>query len=92
MRVWKFPVRRGPQTLEMRAGAQVLSVGADPQGDPCLWALVDPEARPEAWFVMVAWTNDVIPAACLRGTRFLGTAVTPDGLVWHVWMREKEAA
>ena len=42
MRVWKYGLHTGRQTIQMPAGAQIVS--AQMQGSsPCIWALVDPD-------------------------------------------------
>jgi hypothetical protein len=39
--IWKFPIPlKDIFTLEMPENASVIHVGLDPQGIPCLWAIV----------------------------------------------------
>lgn len=91
----------GLHSVEMPAGATVLSVGVDhPDGRVCLWALVDTEAPLTARLIYAATTGAPLPLDIPeRMTRarvsdvlgkdgrspFRGTAVSKAGDVVHVF-------
>lgn len=93
--VYKFPFTDmkdqtdravGTLTLLVAERAHVCHVGIDPSGDPslpCLWIEVDTEAlhlTEERLFRFVG-TGHPVPI----GSTFVGSVVTPVGLVWHVY-------
>lgn len=84
--IWKFPMEiQGSIRLWMPTGAVILDIQTQ-LGELCLWALVDPGAKPE-------WRH-----FALRGTGhtftddagvYIGTALMLGGsLVWHVFELE----
>lgn len=80
--VWKFPLDGG---ADIPAGARILSVDIDPSGNPCVWALVDPEAPRARRILMVVGTGWPLPDESHAWT-FVGTFVQRDqGLVFHVF-------
>ncbi|EIL4347344.1 hypothetical protein LLL46_003594 [Salmonella enterica subsp. enterica serovar Saintpaul] len=86
--IWKYVLE--PQiTLDMPAGATILSVGA--QGDDiCLWARVDTDAPAEPRRFLVAGTGMPLSES-FNGARFIGTVqMTLAGvsLVMHVFEAE----
>lgn len=85
--IWKFPLLYTDiQSVSMPLGAQVLSTGLDPQGQLCLWALVDPGAGSNQYRgVAVIGTGN--PAHSAQGMRFVGTVVQAP-FVWHVFVTE----
>lgn len=82
--IWKFP-------LQLNADVQVLGI---PQpailltcqlldGGPCLWALVDPEARTETVTIHIIKTGRSVP----DGLTYLATLQLAGGaLVYHVFV------
>lgn len=84
--VWKFPLVPGPNVLQMPKGARVLHVH-DQNGVPCLWALVDPDAKVDMRGFLVAGTgqllSDDIERATYHGAAHCRSYVTT--LVWHVF-------
>ena len=84
--IWKFPLRLDEsQDIEMPAGAKILSLGKDPQGNVCVWAAVafdpdEPKAKRRILLAGTGWELDSTPTF-LAG-QFLGT-VNVGQLVWH---------
>lgn len=81
--VWKFTMAvTDRQVLNMPAGAQLLDVQM--QGDdPCLWALVDPEADRLPRQFRIAGTGHKLPA---DPGRYVATFQMNHGaLVFHVF-------
>jgi len=73
------------QEIAIPDGAAVLSVAA--QGDDlCLWAAVDTLNALHLKTIYIHGTGNPIEA--LEYKRFIGTAVMPNGLVWHVFTDE----
>lgn len=69
--IWKFPlVIDAVQTIEMPAGAEILSV-LEQDGRICVWALVTPGAAPLSRRFEMFWTGDAVPNFARR--RFLAT-------------------
>ena len=60
--VWKYPVSIGEFTLDMPEGAIILKVDVQ-HGQPFLWALVEPEAKPETVLFKVVGTGHNIADA-----------------------------
>jgi hypothetical protein len=69
----------------MPRGAEALSVGLQ-DGQPYLWALVDPEAPKEWRTFAVAGTGHALPPE--SPGRFIGSIIGVEGwIVLHVWER-----
>lgn len=82
--IWKFPIKvTDQQVLQVPQDAQLLSVQM--QGDqPCIWALVDPEAQKRPCTVQVFGTGHPVAS---EGA-FLGTFQMHGGsLVFHVFFK-----
>ena len=82
--VWKYPIPfAGLFTLEMPAGAEVLSVQIQ-RGDPVLWSLVETDARKSnRAFRIVAAGQELLNADELE---FRGTFQVHGGaLVFHLF-------
>jgi len=87
MKVFKYTlVPESRQVVELPRGATILRVGADVVVDDnlCLWALVDPDERPEMRIVHIYGTgHEVVTPERLR---YIGTAfMRAHSLVWHVF-------
>lgn len=80
--VWKFPVSLEDQfPLEMPEGAQPLSVQMQ-HGQPCLWALVNPDAPRRSRFFRLVGTGHPVE----EGLGFVGTFQLNGGaLVFHLF-------
>lgn len=85
--IWKFPLESyGRNTVNMPCLARVLHVGLDPQGNPCLWAEVDPTVeKADRQFYIVGTSHTLPPEA----RAFVGTFMQPP-FVWHVYADRQE--
>ena len=82
-KVFKYPAA---QQIELPAGAEIIHAGMDGQLMPCVWAIVDPDIQErETVKLHCIWTGVEIPP---QATRYLGTYISPGGLVWHVFAEE----
>jgi hypothetical protein len=88
-RVFKYPLalERG-QTIQIPEKHHVLSVGLDPSGFMCLWALVRPESPPVGVRVLLVGTGHPVFSVDVLEMRFLGT-VRDGSFMWHFWVEEK---
>lgn len=82
MTIWKFPLAVAVENaITMPAGARVLSVQMQ-NGQPTLWAMVDPSAPPTRRRFRLAGTG--LECSDCAGLDFLATL--QDGpYVWHVF-------
>ena len=77
--VYKYSLR-SRASVELPAGAVVLHVGLDPQGQGAFWAFVDTDNDTETRRFVVTGTGHPVP----DGLEFLGTYVEGP-FVWHAW-------
>jgi hypothetical protein len=84
--IYKYPLAIvDDQTITMPEGVHLLTV-QEQNGALCLWAMVNPEARPREVRLRVIGTGHPIPDG-LEGYSWLATAQTAGGrLVWHVFV------
>lgn len=82
--VWKYEIEeRDRQSIHMPVSAEVLCVQMQ-NGNPCIWALVDPEAMQERRWFLVLGTGHPIEAESLG--RYIGTFQMVGGsLVFHLF-------
>lgn len=81
--IYKYPIKITElQEIEMPEHANVLHVGLDPQGTPCLWAMVDAIESKELVSVFVVGTWNPMPFETLR---HVGSFVQGP-FVWHVFL------
>lgn len=85
--VWKFPIampdERGRSFVKIPNEAELLTVGL--QNDQMfVWALTYSMDEPHTHRLIVANTGMSIPEFP-PSARFLGTVMTSNGIVWHVW-------
>lgn len=85
--VYKYPLKRTQNTLQMPKGAKVLTVAR--QGDnPTLWAMVDPEAAMEDRTFSVVGTGESFDA---EHAEYVGTSHEIMGwMVFHVFELRKQ--
>ena len=84
--VWKFPISiTDEQLISMPRMANIIHVGLDPSGTPCIWAEVntDDQVRPRA--IAVVGTGRPIPEDAPIA-RHIGSFVQ-GRFVWHVYSR-----
>ncbi len=83
MTIWKYPFTvNDTVVLEMPHGAKVLKVECQ-NNQPCLWALVLPDAPKEERHFRIVGTGHPFDA---EGYRHIDTFQHHDGrLVWHVF-------
>ena len=90
--IWKFPINPySNYSIMMPVGAKVLTIKTQ-HGQPCIWAMVDPEAPLEERFFYIHGTG-VLFADCLEDSKsYLGTFfLEEESLVFHVFEIKKGA-
>lgn len=82
MKILKYELNPGDQTIELPEDAEILHVGA--QADKvCLWAIVDPEITDmESYAISVFATGEELPE---EPGEYLGTVHLTNGTVNHVF-------
>jgi len=81
--IWKFPITiTENQIVPMPIGARILTVQVQ-GGKPCLWAVVDTEARQVPRLVLTMATGEDLDPAWKRV--YIGTYQLPNGEVYHVF-------
>jgi hypothetical protein len=83
--VYKYPIAGADEfTLSLPVGAQLLSVQMQ-NGQPCLWALVDPDTRPVNRKFRLAGTGHPIEQSNVE-LKYVSTFQANGGaLVFHVF-------
>jgi hypothetical protein len=91
--IWKFQLTEGIlQKIPLPRGAEILHVGRQPLypdlpgdgfGQLMLWAMVDSLAVVDEVRIWVVATGESLPEDF--DWSYLGTALMPSGLVWHVF-------
>lgn len=90
--VWKYPFKTtSPITVEVPYAAKIVHVGVDPADDgflPCVW-IERQTQRPAKmqWVLSFVGTGMEIDDDRVH----VGSVVTPNGLVWHVYRRTERA-
>lgn len=86
MKIYKYKLYElGENKIEMPQGAQVLSAKIDPQGDVCIWAIVNPELKNELRTFFVAGTGwELSDAFSGKPIDFYGTVIQ-EPYVWHIF-------
>lgn len=84
--VWKFPLVPGREWMEMPKGSELLYVGVQ-QGEPFLWAKVDPYADLRRRHVVIYGTGHHIDG----WPDYVGSFMLDSGaLVFHVFATSSE--
>jgi hypothetical protein len=86
--IWKYILEvTDTQTIKLPKGAEVLSVQIQ-LGGPCMWALVDPNAKEEERLFETFGTGHPIPCDAVTGRRYIGTyQLESRAMVFHVFER-----
>jgi hypothetical protein len=69
------------QQIQMPEYAEVIHMGLDPLGDPCLWARVNPEYPAALVDIFVVGTGCNVPE---RAKIYLGS-IKQDQFMWHIF-------
>jgi len=81
--IYKYPIKiTDQQDIIMPQGAEVIQAGLDPQGTPCVWAMVDTRNEPEPMSILVYGTGNPMLFDPLR---HVGSFVRGP-YVWHVFL------
>ncbi len=82
--IWKYPFKVDDRfTLEIPARSEVIHVGLDPEGNRCLWILLDPEdVKYTATFYIFGTGHNV--DSRFQGSRHVGSFIEGP-FVWHVF-------
>lgn len=81
-KIYKYPIEIvDEQTLDLPTGADVVHVGHDPGGTPCLWAIIDTDAPVVSVKILVKGTGHPLPAGEID---HLGSFLSGP-FVWHLF-------
>jgi hypothetical protein len=89
--IWKYPLTGGgfvdfkqaDEEIEMPCTKRILHVGRDPQGQMCIWAMVNPEDPKNKYKISIRGTGH--DASDVAHHQFIGTVF--DGpYVWHIFI------
>jgi hypothetical protein len=86
-RVLRYPLNIVDRQ-DILCGYPILSVGVsreDPNGKIDMWALALDGADRVRTRIFITATGHPLPE---DGLRFIGTVITPNQLVWHVWRKD----
>lgn len=90
--IWKFPVKFMNTNKVQAKVLDWLHVGFDPQGEICVWAVVDPlaaEEQEKTYLIELVGTGHYFDKDFYNTADYIGT--TNDGpYVWHVFALEVE--
>lgn len=83
-KVFKYQIEaRDSQTITMPKGAEILTVQVQ-HGEPCIWALVNPDNEPEEVKLRIHGTGHNVPSSELLS--YIGTFQLHGGnFVFHVF-------
>lgn len=83
--IYKYPIQIDrEQQILMLEGAEIIRVGLDPRGVPCVWAEVEITNDPEKWEVAIVGTGQTLPDGKHLGSFLYGE------FVWHVYRMNDE--
>lgn len=84
--IWKYEISPEKVSIEMPKGAEILSVQIQ-DGNPCIWALVNPKNEPKEKVIEIFRTGHEIPCDGIV-RNFIGTFQMFGGnLVFHLFER-----
>lgn len=84
--VYKYPLQlMDRQTIALPEDAEILHIGPDPAGAPCLWARVDTDVVTTArTFVIVGTGHPIFLVDDSKPPEHIGSYIQ-NGFVWHVF-------
>lgn len=83
--IYKYPLALiDYQIVTLKTGAKLIHVGLDPQGVPCLWALVNIQESPSEWQLWIVGTGNQMPP----GEKNHVGSFTQGPFMWHVFTQE----
>lgn len=78
--IYKYPIQIDKEheilTVE---GAEIIHIGLDPNGKPCIWCEVEIINKPEKWEIAVIGTGHTVPDG-----KHVGSFVDAP-FMWHVY-------
>jgi hypothetical protein len=81
--IYKYPIQiTDEQEIQVHGEADVLHAGLDPQGTPCIWAMVDPSQPTAPLSVLVVGTGNPMPYVPYRHL----SSFVQGPFVWHVFL------
>lgn len=81
--IYKYPIKiTNEQEISMPQDAKVIHAGLDPQGTPCVWAVVDTERETEPVSILVYGTGNPMN---YFPHEHVGS-FTQGPFVWHVFL------
>ncbi len=81
--VYKYPFGiLDHQIINLPVMFQPVHVGTDPQGQPCLWAIVNTDIVPTPHTLYVRGTGHPVP----EDFRYMVGSFIQDQFVWHVFI------
>lgn len=83
--VYKYTIEVGLNNIQCFDNAKVLSAGFDPQGNLCIWVLVNPLATAADLKVAVIGTGWEVP----ENGRFIQTVKDRNIFMWHIFQIEE---
>lgn len=80
--IWKLQLNPEKEVYEIPQGAEILSVQTQ-LGNPCIWFMCNPNARPETRrFVIIGTGHEIV----VENLKFIGTFQLHEGkLVFHLF-------
>lgn len=92
-RIYKYPIIgtdvAACQEIEINAGAGILSAGRDPNGDICIWAMIDdasPIVKKNIYCIGTGWPLDLIFTQN-EIVNFIDT-IKEGPYMWHIFYGE----
>ena len=91
--VYKYPIRPSAEEIELDipGGGPVISVGIDPTGTPCVWAIADTEKEDVPVKVYCVGTGWPIDWIIEQEDSIEAVGSIKDGIyMWHIFKGETE--
>ena|GEM_PF-465736 len=83
-RIYKYPIKiEHKQMIRLPAICQTIHAGLDPKGDPCVWALVDPECPMHDQEIQIYGTGHPVEEIYLHHIGSFVQAI----FMWHVFLK-----